>query len=207
MKTLVLGMGNPILSDDAVGVRLATDFKAVLDPQDGLDIVEECSVGGLSLLDFLHGYQRAIVLDSLQTAGGAPGAWHRFTARSLRQTVHLANLHDTNFATALELGRRLGLPLPSDDDIHIFGIEIEDAHTFSECMTPVLERAYPRLVVDLLDELHGLLGAAPRDVGSSQRQRSVLLPASSVHGHPRTVQYRRPGYNRPRRMPESTFEN
>ena len=28
MKTLLLGMGNPILSDDAIGVRLAVDFKA-----------------------------------------------------------------------------------------------------------------------------------------------------------------------------------
>ena len=30
MRTLVLGMGNPILCDDAVGIRLARDFRVRL---------------------------------------------------------------------------------------------------------------------------------------------------------------------------------
>ncbi len=46
MKTILLGMGNPILCDDAVGVRLAQDFKGKLSEIPGLDIIEECSVGG-----------------------------------------------------------------------------------------------------------------------------------------------------------------
>ena len=126
MRTLLLGMGNPILSDDAIGVRLAADFKAATSSQREFDIVEECSVGGINLLDLLSGYQRVVVLDSLQTSGGTPGACHRFTAEALRETVHLTNIHDANFATALEFGRHLGLPVPDDDEIHIFAVEIED---------------------------------------------------------------------------------
>ncbi len=157
MRTLLLGMGNPILSDDAVGVRLAADFKASVEPLPGLDIVEECSVGGLNLLDIFRGYGRAIVLDSLQTSGGTPGAWHHFTAEALRETAHLTSVHDANFATALELGRRVGLPLPDAGEIHILGIEIQDNRTFSEQMTPAMERAYPSFKAAIFNELRGLL--------------------------------------------------
>jgi hydrogenase maturation protease len=153
-------MGNLFLSDDAIGVRLATDFKGATRPVPQLDILEECSVGGLNLIEVLRGYQRAIVLDSLETIRGTPGAWHRFTAVALRDTAHLTNIHDANFATALDLGRRVGLPLPADEDIHIFAVEIQDNRTFSEQMTPVLERSYPRIRAAIFKELRGLLKSA-----------------------------------------------
>ena len=160
MKTLLLGMGNPILSDDAVGVRLAGDFERTLRDVPGLDVVPDCSVGGLNLLDVLRGYQKIVILDSIRTEGGTPGAWYRFTAGALRETLHLTNIHDANFATALELGRRLGIPLPEPDEIHIFAVEVEDNLTFSERMTPTLEAAYPVLAPALLAEVQKLLQAS-----------------------------------------------
>lgn len=156
MKTLLLGMGNPILSDDAIGVRLARDLAAQLCGEEGLDIVEECSVGGLELLRFLEGCDRAIVLDSIQTKGGVPGDWYHFDAEALRETIHLRNAHDVNFATALELGRRLGISLPRE--IHILAVEIEENRTFSERMSPALEKAYPEISRAILEEVRAILG-------------------------------------------------
>jgi hydrogenase maturation protease len=161
MRTLLLGMGNPFLSDDAVGVRLATDFKAATGPGRDLDYVEECSVGGLNLLELICGYDRAVVLDSLETSPAVPGAWHRFTAEALRDTVHLTNIHDTNLGTALAFGRRIGLSLPADVNIHIFAVEVQEARTFAERMTPALERAYPRLKTDIFKALRELLQPRP----------------------------------------------
>ena len=158
MSTLLLGMGNPILCDDAVGVRLARDIRQRLGEIPGLDVVEECSVGGLNLLDVLRGYDRAIVLDSIQTSGGVAGTLYRFEAEALRDTLHLTSIHDTNFATALELGRRLGMHLPSE--IHIFAVEIEEARVFSETMTPALESRYSGIAEAILEDVRRLLPAA-----------------------------------------------
>jgi len=148
-------MGNPILADDAIGVRLAKDFKARLDRVTAarVTVVEECSVGGMNLLEVVADYDRLIVLDSIKTQGGIPGTWYYFTAESLRETMNLNNVHDTNFATALELGRRIGHKIPLENEIHIFAIEVQDNITFAEAMTPPLEDAYPIISEEIFQEV------------------------------------------------------
>jgi hydrogenase maturation protease len=157
VKTLLLGMGNPYLSDDAVGIRLVRDFNRRLGRVRNLDVIEECSVGGLNLLDLLEGFERLIVVDSIKTTGGIPGCWYRFTAERLRETMNLANVHDVNFATALELGRRMGMTLPVDRENHIFAVEILDNLTFSEQLTRELETAYPVYSEEIFHQLHSLI--------------------------------------------------
>ncbi|MBN2575406.1 MAG: hydrogenase maturation protease [Deltaproteobacteria bacterium] len=180
MKTLLLGMGNPILSDDAIGIRLATDLAQRLLGYPGLTVRADCSVGGLEVLDVMAGYSRAIIIDSIQTVGGVPGQWHAFDAEALRETMHLTNVHDANFATALELGHRLGIRLPKPSDICVFAVEAEDTVTFSERMTPALEARYPALLDEILRATRRLLLGARR-VGrggnASARTRHGARPA------------------------------
>jgi hydrogenase maturation protease len=161
MKTLLLGMGNPILSDDAIGIRLAWDIGDRLLGCYGLTVRADCSVGGLEVLDVLAGYGRAVIIDSIQTAGGVPGQWHAFGADALRETMHLTNVHDANFATALALGHRLGMSLPEPSAIRILAVEVNDAATFSEQLTPALEERYPALLNEIYREVRRLLSAWP----------------------------------------------
>jgi hydrogenase maturation protease len=155
--TLLFGMGNPILSDDAVGIRLVGDFSRRLGNMAGLDIIEECSTGGLDLLPIIEGYNRLLLVDSIKTGEGVPGAWFHFTADRLRETTHLTNIHDVNFATALTLGRRLGMKIPPDREIHVFAIEISDDFTFSEKMTDRLEKEYSNYSEEIFREIGILL--------------------------------------------------
>jgi hydrogenase maturation protease len=158
MRTLLLGMGNPIATDDAVGLRLARFLGERL-AGPGLDVVDDCSVGGLELLPLLEGYQRVVVTDAIRTRGGIPASWYRFTAARLTETCHLSNVHDANFATALALGRRLGMALPPDDEIHVFAVEIKEDRVISDQMTPELEGAWTCYSAEILAEVEALLRA------------------------------------------------
>ncbi|HVO13481.1 MAG TPA: hydrogenase maturation protease [Vicinamibacteria bacterium] len=178
MKTLLLGLGNPYLSDDAVGLRLAAALRGPLAVYPDLDVVEDCSVGGLDLLDVLCGYQRVIVLDSLRARDGVPGDWHHFTAEALRETAHLAGVHDANFATVLALGRRLGLPLPEPRNIHVFAVEMADGLTFSERMSPRLERKFPAFSAAILDRVRALLDHPEVACAGRHIRTPASLPAT-----------------------------
>ncbi len=171
IRTLILGMGNPILSDDAVGIRLARDLRARLDsagpavagPADTgdspvqVDLIDDCSVGGLNLLDLVVGYDRLIVFDSIRTTGGTPGEWYAMTGATFRETMNLGCVHDANFTTALELGRQMHAQVPEPENIHIFAVEILDNTTFSERMTPELEAMYPAVSSEILRQALALL--------------------------------------------------
>jgi len=149
MKTLVLGLGNPILSDDSVGCRVAAALKERINSPD-IDI-HEASVAGLDFLDVLTGYDRVIIIDAIQTKKGQPGKIYRLGPEILAETRHAGTPHDVNLATALELGRKLKLHLP--EIISIFAIEVEDVTSFSEDCTPAVAKAIPECVEMVVEEL------------------------------------------------------
>ncbi len=157
MRTLLLGMGNPIVTDDAVGILLAREVGAALGPRPGLDVIDECCIGGLNLLDLVAGYDRLVVLDSIKTRDGVPGTWYRFDATDLRETMNLRNVHDANFATAMALGRSVGMHLPADADVHIIAVEIDDNVNFGEALSPPLAAAYDELRDEILAEVRRVL--------------------------------------------------
>lgn len=149
MNTLVLGLGNPILSDDGVGPQIAKELEGRLDQQEVT--VMEASLAGLNLLDVLVDYDRAIIVDAIQTVGGKAGQIYRLEPEAFNTTRYASSIHDVNFATALELGNRLGLALPQQ--IVIFAIEVEDTTTFSEECTPKVREAISACVEMIIQEL------------------------------------------------------
>jgi hydrogenase maturation protease len=149
LKTLILGLGNPILSDDSVGYQVAMALKERLHAPE-VDI-QEAGVAGLDFLDMITGYDRTIIIDSIQTEKGKPGQIYRLGPDILASTRHAGTPHDVNLATALELGRKLKLKLPRE--ITIFAIEVEDVTSFSEECTPGVKRAVPECVEMVIREL------------------------------------------------------
>ena len=107
MKTLVLGLGNPILSDDGVGLRIARVLGSKLNQPEVTEM--ETSTADLNLLNLLAGYDRAIIIDAIQTTGGKAGQIYRLEPGVFDATRHGATPHYVNFATVLELGSKLGL--------------------------------------------------------------------------------------------------
>lgn len=153
MKTLLLGLGNPILTDDGVGVRVAEAVRAAL-PADSPIEVGEVSLGGLTLMERMVGYDRVILIDARQSQNGQPGTIQRITLEdrgAITPTQHSASAHDASLDTALEVGRRLGMPLPAE--IIIYAVEVENVTDFGNEPTAAVTQAIPRVMAAVLSEL------------------------------------------------------
>lgn len=150
-KTLILGLGNPILTDDGVGIGVvrALSGRALLPDV----FFAEAGVGGLRLLETIAGYERVVLVDAILIPGGRPGDICLLGPGDLHSSLHSGSAHDLSFAAALALGRELGMEIPEDRDIKIVAIQAEDVQTLGEKMTPAVEAAIPRAVGTVLDIL------------------------------------------------------
>jgi len=149
-KTLVLGLGNPLLTDDSIGLHVAQKIRTQWTERPDIE-VDEASTGGLQLMERLIGYDRAIIVDAIRT-GAAPGTIHHLAPDAI-PTQHSASSHDANLATALTLGRQAGAPLPTNDNILLIAIEAADVTTFSETCTPQVTSAIPQAIEAVLTAL------------------------------------------------------
>jgi hydrogenase maturation protease len=139
VKTLILGIGNSVLCDDGVGIRVAAEVgKRLSDP--AVTVAEACH-GGLFLLEAFLGYDHVVLIDAIQTEGGTPGQVYELQPEQISSARHLSSPHQVDFATALDLGKALGLSVPSSIDI--IAVEAEDVTSFRDRCTPEVERAIP----------------------------------------------------------------
>lgn len=146
MNTLILGIGNPILSDDGVGIKVAQRLKEE-SPQSE---VAETSEVGMALLDLAAGYDRLIIIDSIKTGQGKPGEVYKLGLEDLKPSIDFPSMHGLDIATALELGRKLGYKMPCH--ISLYAVEVRDNVTFDENCTEEIEKRVPFITKHIIDE-------------------------------------------------------
>jgi len=150
---LLLGLGNDILTDDAVGLLVVRELRPKLASHPSIDIRETTEMG-LALLDFITGYRAVAIVDSIQTGKAPPGFLHELDASALTQltgrTPHFVGVSET-----LALGRQLGLAMP--EQVKIFAVEVEDPFTLGTAMTPALQSALPGIVQRIAAALQALV--------------------------------------------------
>lgn len=171
MKTLVIGLGNPILGDDGAGWKIAQAVEKSLGGHASSVRVECLSLAGISLMEHMTGWERVILIDSLNTGRHAQGEVVTFSLESLEDLVqgHSASAHDLSLKSALKLGRSLGAGLPRDEDIQIVAIEAAHVYEFTEELSPAIAAAVPEaveIILKLLQEKPGKI----KSFSSSPRQ-------------------------------------
>jgi hydrogenase maturation protease len=160
MKTIVIGLGNPILGDDGVGWHVAEEVKHKLSSPppphlevDGDRVDVDCySLGGISLMEHLIGYERVILIDALISEDD-PGS---ITVTKLNElpdysAFHITSIHDTSLQNAIKLGKSLGAKLP--DDVTVVGISAKHVYDFSEELSPSVSKSVSKatdIVINLL---------------------------------------------------------
>ena len=149
-KILVLGLGNDILTDDAIGILVAREVRRQVAHLADVDVRETMEMG-LALLDFIVGYETLIIIDAIQTSRGAPGHIYEITQQRLKLLPDRAP-HFLGIAETLQLGWRLGLAMPSR--LKIFAVEVADPFTFGTQMTAALQQALPIAVERIVTEVN-----------------------------------------------------
>ena len=149
MKTLVLGLGNELLSDDAVGLLVAGEVEKAI----GLPGVEVKTTqsAGFRLVELLVGYDKAIVVDAIISDRAPAGEVYWLDLDDLVRPLRAVANHNIHLADALELGRKLNQPMPQE--VRVLAIEVEDNLTLRESVGDVAMAAVPKAVKMILDEL------------------------------------------------------
>lgn len=121
-KTVVLGLGNPIMSDEGIGPAIVQRFIDRGEDDTHIKFVD-VGTGGFSLLYHLEGVDRVVFVDCAQM-GESPGTIRRFTCDQVQTVKRLAHfsLHEGDLLTLIEKAKELG---QCPEEIVIFGIEPE----------------------------------------------------------------------------------
>ena len=150
-RILVLGLGNDILGDDAVGLLAARRLRALL--PETVDVVESGG-GGLDLLDALEGYDRAVLLDAILTGKHPPGAILEFSAEDFKKD-EVPSPHYAGLPTVIQLAESLGIRFPTI--FQIVSVEVENPYEILECLSQPVETALPAIVERVRRIVHGWL--------------------------------------------------
>lgn len=145
-RTLVLGLGNDLLADDAIGLRVVREARRCSPKSESLCFSETAEMG-LALLDLTSGFERVIIVDAIQSAAAPAGFVHELQLEDLR-CLPTFSPHFLGIPEVLALGRELGFPMPQR--VKIFAVEVADPFTVSTQMTPAVEAALPGIVEIIL---------------------------------------------------------
>jgi len=150
MKTIIIGLGNSMLKDDGVGVHVAKKVRELTCEAENVEVIE-LSSGGLRLAEAMADYDRAIIIDAA-IMGGKPGKIYRLKIDEINLCLNTSLPHNLSLISAIEIGEKLGINLPSE--IVIYGIQIADISNFGEDMTEAVKSAIPVVIEEVLKELN-----------------------------------------------------
>ena len=145
MRTLVIGVGNLLRTDDGVGIHLINKLSKTDTEIDTFD----AAMGSIEILEAMKGYERVIIVDSIDT-GVEPGTIYRVNLASGEKPPVITHSHGTDIHTILELGRQLygdGMP----KDIILIAIEAEDTTTINDKLTKRVQEAMDEVLQKILE--------------------------------------------------------
>jgi hydrogenase maturation protease len=150
MKTIILGIGNPILGDDGVGVHVANELKKQI--QNPSITIDEAITGGMNLLDLILGYDKAIVIDAVKTKDGENGEVRRIPLDNF-STMHSCNPHDVSLIEAIVMAKKMGEDrIPKE--IIVIGVMMKEMPCeFGEKLSKKIATAVPKAVDMALKEI------------------------------------------------------
>jgi hydrogenase maturation protease len=152
MNTRILCIGNELVHDDGVGIRVGHILMALPLPADVH--VEFAPQLGFDLLDAVAGAERIILVDAMST-GRAPGTCVTLAGRAIeRYNAGASASHSISIAELMELAHRLA-PERDPATLHFVGVEGILFTEYGTLLSPEVEAAIPQAVESVLRVIGG----------------------------------------------------
>jgi hydrogenase maturation protease len=148
-KGILVGLGNPIMSDDGTGLVVSQALHRRL-PDFDLDL--SCS-NGFDVVDRILGYRTAVIIDSMVTGSRPPGTVLRLGLEALPATLRSADSHSFSFPDAVRMAAALGAPVP--EDVVIYGIEVVDPFRVGSEISPAILARVEAIASEIRDDVIG----------------------------------------------------
>lgn len=110
---------------------------------------------GLSLLDYLSGYEKAVIVDSIFTGEKEIGELHIFKKEDI-DSRRFKSSHYVGIPEMIELAEKLKIPFPKE--ILIIGIEVKDPYLISTDLTKELKEKFNLIVKKVEKEIEKFIG-------------------------------------------------
>lgn len=152
-KVLILGLGNPLLGDEGIGVRVVEELKK-LELPNGMSVAEG-GTRGLGLISLMEGYPRVILVDAADM-GHPPGRVVRFTPSDVvfKTVEGPLSLHQVGLGEVLALARALEV---APAEVVIIGVQPGRIEVGAE-LSPEVQGAVPQIIRMILDEVDATAG-------------------------------------------------
>lgn len=134
-----MGVGNPLMRDEGVGVRVAEVLETWFRFPQGVEVVDAGTMG-LGILNMFRGVDRLLVIDAVDGTGLTPGTVVRMTPEELAPNQVMHSLHDVRLVDVLEAAELTGCR----PDAEFVGVQVARIEQFVEGLTPEVEAAVPR---------------------------------------------------------------
>ncbi len=152
-KILVLGVGNILLRDEGVGVRVAERLQERYSFAPNVEIMDGGTLG-LKLMDAMISCDYLIVVDAVLN-GGTPGSVYRLTGDQIRKSLAFKNsLHQTDLIETLVCCELVG----HCPETVVIGIEPKDYSPWSDHLTHVIQKKLETITKRVLKEIESAGG-------------------------------------------------
>lgn len=144
---LVLGIGNILLRDEGIGVRVVEAMAAGPLPE-GVEVADG-GTGGANLVELIADRRKVIVVDAMD-AGETPGTILRLTPEDLAPSDRPhCSLHEFGLVDTLHIAQRLGC---APDEVIVLGVQPATLESGLE-LSPEMTAAMPRIIAAVHTEL------------------------------------------------------
>jgi len=153
MKIAIMGFGNPVRSDDAVGIYVIEKLKEIIGDHSSIRVFD-MGTAAFEVLFGLQGHQKIILVDAVLNTNEPVGTLYKVPAEEVLRAPQddpMVFLHGMKWDQALSYAKKI-LRDEYPEDIQVYLIAVENTKLEVD-LSKEVQDAGDKVVAHILDEL------------------------------------------------------